>query len=160
MINTQQLDACVIRFQNQPKEIDKLLEDLQSNQTLLMDILVGSHAELLTEEELDYLLFLFLVLYGTFKQAVQIPVFSENEVIHAEEFSWKFINEQNDYDKLVELFYTEIPSQDIMEFIDLSIAPDDENEISITPPGRLIMLAVLTALSHLLLGVKNENNLA
>ncbi|MBK9109659.1 MAG: hypothetical protein IPM92_15120 [Saprospiraceae bacterium] len=154
MINTQQLDACVLKFQNQEKEIDKLLDELQTDQALLMDVLVGSHAELLTEEELDYLLFLFLVLYGTFKQQISLPVFSEDEVIKAEEFSWKYINEQNDYDKLVEIFYAEIPNQDVMEFIDLSIAPDDENEIKITPPGRLIMLAVLTALSHLMLNLK------
>ncbi|MBK9258027.1 MAG: hypothetical protein IPM42_21465 [Saprospiraceae bacterium] len=123
MITNQQLDACVLKFQNQPKDIDKLLDELQTDQVMLMDILVGSHAEVLTEEELDYLLFLFLVLYATFKQEIQLPVYSEEEIILAEEWSWKFVNEENDYDKLVEIFYWELPNEEVMEFIDLSIAP-------------------------------------
>lgn len=51
----------------------------------------------------------------------------------------------------MDLFFASIPEEDVMDFIDLSIAPDDENEIKVTDPGRLIMLAVLTALTKLLI---------
>lgn len=150
MITSQLLDQRVIQFQSQPAEIDKLLNHLQSNQELLMDILIGSHAELLTEEELDYLIFLFLVIYGTAQKLQIIPEFTEDQIIKTEEKSWQIINEHNDYDTAIEAFYQQFSNQDLIEFIDLSIAPDDENEIQITGPGRLILLAVLTALSGLL----------
>lgn len=150
MVTSQQLDASVIRFQSQPEAIDKLLNHLQSQQELLMDVLIGSHAELLTEEELDYLLFLFLVIYSTFQQQSIIPIYSEDQIIQAEEASWQIINEFNNYEDALSAFYTNIKNEELMEFIDLSIAPDDENEINITDPGRLILLAVLTSLSSLL----------
>ncbi|MES1225175.1 MAG: hypothetical protein ABUT20_57360 [Bacteroidota bacterium] len=150
MIESHQLDETIIRFESNPKEIDKLLDHVQSEQSLLLDILIGTHAELLTEEEMDYLLFLFLGIYGTFQKVKSIQPFSEAEVMKAEEFSWKILNENNDYDKAMEIFFTEIKETEVMDFIDLSIAPDDENEVKITDPGRLIMLAVLTALTKLM----------
>ncbi len=100
---------------------------------------------------MDYLLFLFLGIYGTFQKQTEIPIFSEQEIAKAEEFSWQIINDNNDYNKAMDLFFASIPEEDVMDFIDLSIAPDDENEIKVTDPGRLIMLAVLTALTKLLI---------
>lgn len=150
MIESHQLDETIIRFENNEKEIDKLLDHIQNEQSLLIDILIGTHAELLTEEEMDYLLFLFLGIYGTFNKTQPIQVFTESEITRAEEFSWKIINDNNDYDLALESFFKEIKEEEVMEFIDLSIAPDEENEVNITNPGRLIMLAVLTALTKLL----------
>ncbi len=155
MIQSHQLDASILRFQNNPKYIDKLLDQLQTDQTLLIDILVGSHSELLTEEELDYLLFLFLAIYDSFQQIAPIPVFDESTIIKAEEASWAIVNAHNAYDDMVEHFNKEIREVEVIEFIDLSIAPDDENEIRITDPGRLLMLAVLSSLVRLL---ESENN--
>jgi hypothetical protein len=150
MIQSHQLDETIIRFESNPSEIDKLLDHIQEEQSLLIDILIGTHAELLTEEEMDYLVFLFLGIYGTFQKINPIASFSESEVNKAEEFSWKIINEHNDYNQAVETFFNEIKETEVMDFIDLSIAADDENEVKITDPGRLIMLAVLGALTKLL----------
>ena len=150
MIQSHQLDETIIRFESNANEIDKVLDHIQSEQSLLIDILIGTHAELLTEEEMDYLLFLFLGIYATFQKIQTIELFSENEISKAEEFSWKIINDNNDYNQAMETFFNEIKETEVMDFIDLSIAPDDENEVKITDPGRLIMLAVLTALSKLL----------
>lgn len=150
MIDSHQLDETIIRFESNENEIDKLLKHIEAEQSLLLDILIGTHAELLTEEEMDYLLFLFLGIYATFKKVQAIKTFSENEIAKAEEFSWKIINENNDYNKAMEIFFNEIKENEVMDFIDLSIAADDENEVKITDPGRLIMLAVLTALTKLL----------
>jgi hypothetical protein len=150
MIASHQLDETIIRFESNPNEIDKVLNHLESEQELLLDILIGTHAELLTEEEMDYLLFLFLGIYSTFQKIQPVEPLTENEITKAEEFSWKIINENNDYNKAMEIFFNEIKEGEVMDFIDLSIAADDENEINITDPGRLIMLAVLTALTKLL----------
>lgn len=150
MIAAHQLDETILKFENNAKELDKLLDHVQEKQSLLIDILIGTHAELLTEEEMDYLLFLFLVIYGTFQKQTDIPIFTEQEIAKAEEFSWQIINENNDYNKAMDQFFAAIPEEDVMDFIDLSIAPDDENEIKITDPGRLIILAVLGALTKLL----------
>ena len=150
MIQSHQLDETIIRFESNPKEIDKLLNQIESEQSLLIDILIGTHAELLTEDEMDYLLFLFLGIYGTFQKVQKIEPFSEIEITKAEEFSWKILNDNNDYDKAMETFFNEIKETEVMDFIDLSIAPDDENEVKITDPGRLIMLAVLAAMTKLL----------
>lgn len=159
MIESHQLDETIIRFESNPKEIDKLLDHIQSEQSLLIDILIGTHAELLTEEEMDYLLFLFLGIYGTFDKQQTISPFSEQEISKAEEFSWKIINDNNDYNIAMETFFNEIKETEVMDFIDLSIAPDDENEIQISDPGRLIMLAVLTALTKLMEGAASEEGI-
>lgn len=151
MIAAHQLDETILNFENNAKELDKLLDHVQEKQSLLIDILIGTHSELLTEDEMDYLLFLFLGIYGTFQRQTEIPIFSEQEIAKAEEFSWQIINDNNDYNKAMDLFFASIPEEDVMDFIDLSIAPDDENEIKVTDPGRLIMLAVLTALTKLLI---------
>jgi hypothetical protein len=150
MIESHQLDETIIRFENDAKHIDKLLDHIQDEQSLLLDILVGSHAELLTEEEMDYLLFLFLGIYGTFQKVSEIPVFNEQEISKAEEFSWKILNEHNDYQKAMDTYFEVIKETEVMDFIDLSIAADDENDIKITDPGRLIILAVLVALTKLM----------
>lgn len=150
MIAAHQLDETILNFENNAKELDKLLDHVQEKQSLLIDILIGTHAELLTEEEMDYLLFLFLGIYGTYQKQAEVPIFTEQEIAKAEEFSWQIINDNNDYNTAMDLFFAAIPEEDVMDFIDLSIAPDDENEIKITDPGRLILLAVLAALTKLL----------
>ncbi|MBK6543708.1 MAG: hypothetical protein WAS55_07675 [Saprospiraceae bacterium] len=150
MIESHHLDETIVRFENNEKELDKLLVHLQSDQSLLLDILIGTHSELMTDDEIDYLMFLFLGIYGTFQKQITIPVFDEAAISKSEEESWKVINENNDYNTALDIFFSELKEEEVMEFIDLSIAPDDENEIKISDPGRLIMLAVLTALSRLL----------
>lgn len=156
MILYDQLDATIIKFQNQPKVVDKVLAQVESEHEMLLDILVGSHAELLTEEELDYLLFLFLALFETYQREKEIRNYEERDILEAEEFCWMIINENNRYEDAIDLFYDATSQQDVMEFIDLSIAPDEENEIKLTDPGRLILLAVLTALTRVLTGIENK----
>ncbi len=151
MILAHQLDETIIHFEKNEKELDKLLDYVQEKQSLLLDILIGTHAELFTEEEMDYLLFLFLGIFGTFQKHKELPIFTEQQINKAEEFSWKILNENNDYNTAIQAFFAQVPEEDVMDFIDLSIAPDDENEIKITDPGRLIMLAVLVALTKVLI---------
>lgn len=158
MIKYEQLDASIIQFQNQPKAVDAVLQNLESEHALLMDILIGSHAELLTEEELDYLLFLFIALFETYRREKGIRIYVERDILEAEEFSWMIINENNQYENAMDLFYDSSEEQDIMEFIDLSIADDEENEINISDPGRLILLAVLMALTRVLTGNSFNKN--
>ena len=150
MIESRQLDEMIIQLESNPKQVDKILDSIQQNQPLLLDILVGTHAELLTESEIEYLLFLVIALYATYQKRGEVKIFSEQEIMAAEEASWKIINDHNDYNQAIEVFFDEVKETEVMDFIDLSIAPDDENEIPITNPGRLILLAVLTALAKLL----------
>jgi len=84
MIAAHQLDETILNFENNAKELDKLLDNVQEKQSLLIDILIGTHAELLTEEEMDYLLFLFLGIYGTFQKQSEIRILSKQEIANAE----------------------------------------------------------------------------
>ena len=71
-------------------------------------------------------------------------------MITSEEASWKVINDHNDYDQAVEKFYEQLKNQDVVEYIDLAIAPEEGSEIAISDPGRMVLLTVLSALARLL----------
>ncbi|MCC6752484.1 MAG: hypothetical protein IT266_00725 [Saprospiraceae bacterium] len=150
MITTEQLDACVEHFHAHPDSFEKQMTQLQTVQPDLAAILLNTNAELLSDEELDYLLFLFLILLSSYERQGPLPVFTAEEVITSEEASWKVINDHNDYDQAVEKFYRQLKNQDVVEYIDLAIAPDEESEIAISDPGRLVLLTVLSALARLL----------
>ena len=59
MITTQTIDQTIARFESQSKDVDDAFEALENDHQELLDVLAGSNAESLTDDEMDYLLFLF-----------------------------------------------------------------------------------------------------
>lgn len=145
MITAEELDKIVTDFDAKPEEIDAVLLELESTQSNLLDILIGSHAEMLGEEELDYLLFLFMVIYFGFKKKQEIKIIEEEEIVSAEEKVWGLINQHKQFEAIVEKLYENENREGLIEFIEVSLEPDDENEFHISETGRIIMLAVLVS---------------
>ncbi|MBK9270311.1 MAG: hypothetical protein IPM48_01825 [Saprospiraceae bacterium] len=143
MIASAAFDQTIIQFENKPKEAERLLDKIEAEHELLLDILVGTNAESLTDDEADYLIFLFAALFETIRREKGIKEYDQKQIEDAEEKAWEIINEQKDFEKSVEKLYEISEEKDAVEFIELSLGPDDENEYNITDTGRLIMLAVL-----------------
>lgn len=150
MITTDELDKIVEHFDAHPEEIDGVLQELESSQASLLDILVGSHAELLSEEELDYLLFLFLIIYVGFKNKKNIRIIEEEDIVLAEEKVWGLINVHKQFEPILEKLYENEIREGLIEFIEVSLEPDEEIEFHLSETGRITMLAVLVTEVELL----------
>ncbi len=153
MITSTQLDDVVDRFDRNPALLDEVLTHLETRQTQFLDILIGSNAELLSEDELDYLIFLFAVVYQTAYDIHPPEIFSEEQIALAEESVWAMINNDKNYEALIQRASGWVNMGDLVEFIDLSIGPDPGNEMKISEEGRLIMFAVLLSEAKLLTGI-------
>jgi len=143
MIASAAFDKTIQQFEAKPKDAEKLLDKIEAEHELLLDILVGSNAESLTDDEADYLIFLFAALFETFQREVGIKEYTQKQIEEAEEKAWEIINEKKDFNSSVARLYELSEEKDAVEFIELSLGPDDENEYNITDTGRVIMLAVM-----------------
>lgn len=72
MINSELLDKIIEQFETNPGGFDLTLEQIEKNNILCFDILLGSHAELLTDEEMDYLVFLYVILYEAIQRTTTV----------------------------------------------------------------------------------------
>jgi hypothetical protein len=150
MISHEQIDQNIAGFEKNSSLLEKTFDIIEANNNDLIDILIGSHGELLTEEEMDYLIFLFGVIYHVVSKEYNVKTYSPEEIEKVEEEVWQFINESHNFDQTLDHFYETIKEQEILDFIEVSIGEIEDSEIKITETGRTIMLAVLIAEAKLL----------
>ncbi|MBK9716725.1 MAG: hypothetical protein IPO85_04270 [Saprospiraceae bacterium] len=145
MITHDQLDQTIANFEHDPKIVDAAFEALENSHQLLIDILAGTHATLLTDDEMDYCLFLFAIIYHTVSKYRALPELDEAYIVKVEESVWEFINDHKDFETCIDHYLNQSEEKDLYEFIELSIGPSDDQDIAISDTGRIIMLAILVA---------------
>ena len=59
MISHATIDQYIASFENSTSLLEKTFDEIEEKNSDLIDILVGSHGEMLSDEEMDYLVFLF-----------------------------------------------------------------------------------------------------
>ncbi|NOT38085.1 MAG: hypothetical protein HOP11_11985 [Saprospiraceae bacterium] len=149
MIESEKIDRLVENFEKQPSSFDDALHKIENENVELFDILLGSHAEVLNDDEMDFLVFLFVIIYDSFSQENPIRHILEDEIEKEDDKTWDTINNIKDFNLCFDLFETESSEKDIMEFILISIEEDEENEYQLTTEGRVVMLSVLVTLVKL-----------
>ncbi len=144
MINAEQLDQLVEEFESHPEKFEQALAKLESNHLLLIDILLGSHEEVLNNDEMDFLAFLFVLLYDAVSQAHDIPAMDESLIEKTDESTWEIINNNNNnLEQCYEHFEKLVTESELLDLVYTSLEPDEDNEYDITDAGRLVMTAVL-----------------
>ena len=150
MISHATIDQYIASFENSTSLLEKTFDEIEEKNSDLIDILVGSHGEMLSDEEMDYLVFLFGVVYYSFSKQNPVQEYSEEEIQNVEEEVWAFLNENNKFDEAFDQCYESMTEKEIVDFIEVSIGDIDDSEIKISESGRVIMLAVLIAETKLL----------
>ena len=150
MITTQTIDQTIARFESQSKDVDDAFEALENDHQELLDVLAGSNAESLTDDEMDYLLFLFAVIYDSYRNSGPLPNPDLEQIEKTEDSVWEIINDKKDLASVLDHYYEHSAQHDLIEFIELSVGPDDENEFELSDSGRTILLAALLAEVELL----------
>ncbi|HRG34371.1 MAG: hypothetical protein JNK69_07665 [Saprospiraceae bacterium] len=150
MITTQTIDQTIARFESQSKDVDDAFEALENDHQELLDVLAGSNAESLTDDEMDYLLFLFAVIYDSYRKSGPLPNPDLEQIEKTEDSVWEIINDKKDLASVLDHYYEHSAQHDLIEFIELSVGPDDENEFELSDSGRTILLAALLAEVELL----------
>lgn len=145
MIPAEKFDQTIGRFESAPNETDKVFDLIEGEHQLMLDILIGTNSDSLSEEEMDYLVFLYAVIFDTFSRESGLKTLTQEQIEEAEEKAWEVVNEKKDFAGAVTHFYETMIEKDAVDFVELSIGPDDENEYNLSDAGRTIMLAVLMA---------------
>ncbi|MEP7197038.1 MAG: hypothetical protein ABI851_11000 [Saprospiraceae bacterium] len=143
MITETQIDLIVEDFEKNQSKFETVLEEIDRDNAQLFDILLGSHAEVLNDEEMDYLIFLFVIIYKAISQNYSILKLEEEAIEIADEASWEIINDCVDFTKSYDRIESEHSEKELLEFIFISLEEDEDNNISET--GRLVMLSVLAS---------------
>ncbi|MCC6816206.1 MAG: hypothetical protein IT267_07340 [Saprospiraceae bacterium] len=158
MILSENIDLLVEDFEKNPEKFDKALEKIEADNVVLFDILLGSHAEVLNDDEMDFLVFLFVIIYSSADKQYQITCYNEQDIEKEDDKSWEVINTIKDFVLCYDHFETESSEKELMDFILISIEEDDENEYNITTEGRMVMLSVLVTLVKLISKDKTIEN--
>ncbi len=145
MITEENLDKIVEEFEKDPSVFDRTLASIEDQNIVMFDILLGSHAEILNDDEMDYLVFLYVILYEAISRNYEIKTIDPELVEKMDEASWETINLHNDFESCYDAFYTSIEETELLEFIYVSLDEDEDREYEITASGKLVMLSVLVS---------------
>lgn len=151
MINSELLDKIIEQFETNPAGFDLTLEQIEKDNILCFDILLGSHAELLTDEEMDYLVFLYVILYEAIQRTSTVAQPDEKTVEQTDESTWDIVNEHKDIEACFDTFVNLTGNEDLVEFIYSSLDPDDESAHHFSDTARVVMISVLISEVRLLL---------
>lgn len=115
------------------------LNILEAEQPVLLPYLFSESFDVLYQEEREYILFLTVVIYHSFKAKFQtIPVVTEEQLGEIEEQNWDRINsvEVKRFRDRLDVFFDQATQEDLLAFAEDALADDEEGESIISPESR------------------------
>lgn len=146
MISVADFQKIMDQFSDSPATVDKAIFKIEKENEVLMDILLGTHAEFLSDDEMDFLVLCFLSFYMAYTKEYQIKTFEENEISDVEESTWGRLNQLKNVDKALDLYYDELEEKDSIEFVGLlvmEIEDEEEKEMVLSDVAKQIFVTVL-----------------
>ncbi len=146
MISVADFQKIMDQFSDSPATVDKAIFKIEKENEVLMDILLGTHAEFLSDDEMDFLVLCFLSFYMAYTKEYQIKTFEENEISDVEESTWGRLNQLKNVDKALDLYYDELEEKDSIEFVGLlvmEIEDEEAKEMVLSDVAKQIFVTVL-----------------
>jgi len=127
------------------------LLDLSREQPAIFHYINQEDFELLTEEEFDFLIFLTVIIFKSFRESgVTIKEVSVHDIESTEEANWEILNSatSNKFRNRIDAFYSEYLQEDLLAFVEDALEPDDLPIV--TKEGREPLFIILKTIIDVL----------
>ncbi len=115
---------------------DDILEEMESEQPYILAYAMADSQDILEQEEKDYLLWMCLVIWLSFRKgfSVSLPQVQPDSIEEAEEAAWEILanSDAKAFRVRIDPFYENCEQEDLLAFIEDALVPDDESPISST----------------------------
>lgn len=117
---------------------DRLLEELGSDQPYLLAYLTSESHDILTDDEKEYLLFLGLVLWLSFREAYggKLQQVEPSLLEEIEEEAWETLQESKSkiFSERIDSFFEHYLQEDLLAFVEDTLVIDEDSPVTV--PGR------------------------
>lgn len=143
MITWQTIDDVLVWMESHPISEEEI-KNMQESQPWLLAYVFSGTFDILTDEERDLFLFLFVVVFKSFHKTYGeiTKVISEDEIGETEERLWSTWEEldSKSFNAHVDVFYDTLKESDLIDFLADSLITEDQKDIM---SGRELMFVGL-----------------
>lgn len=132
------------------------IQELEEEQPFILAFLFSENAQLLAQQEQEYLLYLVLVLWKSINKVHPgLPLVEETQLGEREEANWTMIQAATAkrFRDRLDLFFENYPQEDLLAFIEDALT-DDEEDAWITKIGREALFIMAKTVLDCLIGYK------
>jgi hypothetical protein len=143
------IDAVVDQLET--ADFEKEIEFFGKKQPALMSYLFSEDFELLTHDEREWMLYLFVVIWSSVVKAKeQVPSISKKSLEMAEERNWELLDSvtTHHFRDRMDVFFNDSEQEDLLAFIEDSLVEDDDSVV--TKEGREPMFVALKSVVDVL----------
>ena len=143
MIKETLIDTILESLEHSDPDSDLL--DLRTRHPELHAYLLSEQFDLLTEEELQWLLFNGLVIVRCFEAENHSFSITSELLEDCESANWKVMDSATpaSFSDKLDVFFTESNQEDLLAYIEDSLADDEDKDLSVSPVAREILFITL-----------------
>ncbi len=158
MVKESIIDQVVELFENQEDCFEKTAQDFIQQQPALLALLMSETEGVLSEDELDFMLYLALVVYKSIEteSGKELEQVDEETISFAEEANWAVIagSKGRTFREKLDTFFEDTDQEDLLAFVEDSLTIGGEDEegalVHLTPEGQEPMFVTLKTLIDVL----------
>lgn len=139
-ISESAIEATIDTFESNENAFFEYRERIINTQLSISSILTEDNLDVLQDDEYDLLWFMVTVIYGSISNTfAELPLVSPKVYEAAEEKNWDTWNNSKgkDFRSKLNVFFDGYEQEDLLAFIEDSLEPDEEVELSAT--GREVL---------------------
>jgi hypothetical protein len=149
-IDENLIEAVVDQLGASDAAFENKLNELKDKYPLRLGYLFAEDVEALTKEEQSWMLFVGTVIISACEQAYggHLPMIEEKDLMELEENNWSAIQESKEtgFNKRLDVFFQNTDQEDLLAFIEDSLADSEEEENIISKEGKEPMFIMLKTL--------------
>ena len=152
IISEKAIEKAVEQFNASEEAYEKALSSLQTRQPVLLGYLFSETAEVFTQKEREFLLYLTLVIYQAIStEAAVRSGISEQQISFAEENNWRLLADVKSrrFHERLDVFFDNSRQEELLSFVEDALS--DETDDLVTPEGREAMFVCLKTIMDCLL---------
>jgi hypothetical protein len=146
-IDDKLIDAAVDVISDDDDKYDEVLADLEQKQPAILSYLNDDDSTAFTEEELDYIHYLLLIMWDAVRRVhPNMPEISAEAIAEAEELNWSKLEhvEAKRFKDRLDIFFDTANQEDLLAFLEDALQEDEESFV--TKEGREPIFVILKSI--------------
>lgn len=151
MIKESTIEQVVEQFETQQVFYEKAVQDFARQQPALLSFLMSETEGVFSEDELDFMLYLAVVIHQSVEKdmAEELERVAEEDIALAEEANWAVMSEARgkDFREKLDVFFEKTTQEDLLAFVEDALTTGGEDEdgenVNLTPEGQEPMFVTL-----------------
>jgi hypothetical protein len=146
-IDDKLIDAAVDVISDDDDKYDEVLADLEKKQPAILAYLNDDDSTAFSEEELDYIHYLLLIMWDSVRRVhPDMPAITAEDISAAEEVNWSKLEnvESKRFKDRLDIFFDTANQEDLLAFLEDALQEDEESFV--TKEGREPIFVLLKSI--------------